>query len=99
MTGPAFEALAALQDRDNDIARLQHRRTHLEERAAIARIEADMAARAARLDQAKARQAEAVGAQTKLEEALASTEERIAEIDKRMYSGAVSASRELQAMS
>ena len=37
--------------------------------------------------------------QEELEGDLATTEKRIAEIDKRMYSGTVSASRELQAMS
>jgi predicted nucleic acid-binding Zn-ribbon protein len=98
MTAPAFEALAALQDRDNEIARLRHRRSHLEERAALARVEADMAARAQRLDAARGRQREVVATQSEREQTLASTEARIAEIDKRMYSGTVSASRELQAM-
>jgi predicted nucleic acid-binding Zn-ribbon protein len=99
MTAPAFEALAALQDRDNEIGRLRHRRWHLEERAALARVQADTAVRAQRLDEARGRQAQAVKAQAEREQALTSTEARIAEIDKRMYSGAVSASRELQAMS
>ena len=99
MTAPKFEALEALQDRDNDIARLLHRRSHLEERASMARLEQEMAARATRLGEAAGRQAAAVKAQTDLEDTLAATEARIAEIDKRMYSGAVSASRELQAMS
>ena len=99
MTAPKFEALAALQDRDNDIARLRHRRSHLEERAAVARLKEEMAKRAAVLAEAAGRQAEAVKAQTGLEETLSATEARIAEIDKRMYSGTISASRELQAMS
>jgi predicted nucleic acid-binding Zn-ribbon protein len=99
VTAPTFQALAALQDRDDSIARLQHRRGHLDERAALARVEADMAARRVVLDEAEARQAEAARAQSELEAALASTEARIADIDKRMYSGTVSASRELQAMS
>jgi predicted nucleic acid-binding Zn-ribbon protein len=99
MTAPAFEALAALQDLDSAIARLQHRRSHLEERAAVARVEADMDARHQGLGQTRARQREAASTQKALEGTLASTEARIAEIDKRMYSGTVSASRELQAMS
>ena len=58
-----------------------------------------MAARAQRLEEARGRQSQAAKAQSELEQSLASTEARIVEIDKRMYSGTVSASRELQAMS
>jgi len=98
MTHPTFEALVALQDRDSAIARLRHRRAHLEERAALAALEAEMAARQSRLADATPRRDEAAAAQKRLEDEMATAEARIAEIDKRMYSGTVSASRDLQAM-
>src|SRR4051794_40760745 len=99
MTAPAFEALLAVQERDSAIDRLRHRRATLEERQALARLDAEASARASLLAAAAGRRDEAAGVEGALEAELATTEARIAEINKRMYSGTVSASRELQAMS
>ena len=99
MTAPAFEALLAVQERDSSIDRLRHRRATLEERQALARLDAEAAARRDLLTAARARRDEAAGVEDGLEAELATTEARIAEINTRMYSGTVSASRELQAMS
>ena len=99
MTAPAFEALLEVQDLDSAIDRLRHRRETLEERQALARLATEATARATRRAEAAGRRDQAVRAQEELEGDLATTEARIAEIDKRMYSGTVSASRDLQAMS
>jgi predicted nucleic acid-binding Zn-ribbon protein len=90
--------LLALQDRDTAIDRLQHRLAHLEQRVALDELAKAATARSARRAEVQGRLATAAAAQKALEDDLATTETRIAEIDKRMYSGTVSASRDLQAM-
>lgn len=93
-----LEELLALQDIDLQIDQAQHRRDHLPERAEAAALDtrskaisADMAANESTLGALAARQDVA-------EAELATTEERIAAIDKRLYSGEVSATKDLQAM-
>ncbi|HEX2849156.1 MAG TPA: C4-type zinc ribbon domain-containing protein [Acidimicrobiales bacterium] len=93
-----FETLLAVQARDTTIDQLHHRRDTLPERAeltatqsAIASIDLERAELQARLD-------EIGGRETDAERSIRDSEARIAAIDKRMYSGEVSASRDLQAM-
>jgi hypothetical protein len=93
-----LEALLDLQDRDTRIDQELHRRAHLPERAELAEVGAATAeeetARSSVkvvLDVVAARQAEA-------ERELKATEDRIVQVNKRLYGGTVSASRELQAM-
>jgi predicted nucleic acid-binding Zn-ribbon protein len=94
----ALQDLLALQDIDLQIDQAQYRRDHLPERAEASALDtraktiaAEMAANGSTLGALAARQDAA-------EAELATTEERIAAIDKRLYSGAVSATKDLQAM-
>ncbi|MDQ1403656.1 MAG: uncharacterized protein QOG03_1972 [Actinomycetota bacterium] len=98
MAGAALEALMTLQDHDTTLDQLRHRRDHLPEREQLAEAERQLAdidrtgaALGAQRDVVAQRQSE-------VEAQLAATEGRIAELDKRMYSGTVTASKDLQAM-
>lgn len=93
-----LESLLALQAHDTHIDQLRHKKATLPERAELADVDgrhavlgAERQAVAASLDEIAERQATAEGE-------IAAAEKRIGEIDARMRSGAVSASRELQAM-
>ena len=98
MTAARFERLLAVQDHDTAADRLRHRRETLPERADLAALTERAGDLRTRITDAEARLASATGTQTHLEDELAHTETRIAEINKRMYGGEVSASRDLQAM-
>ena len=93
-----LERLLAVQARDTAADRLRHRRATLPEREALAALGGAMAGLRERLAEATARRDTAAAAVRRLEGDLAATEARIAEVDKRLYSGEVTASRELQAM-
>jgi hypothetical protein len=91
-------ALLDLQDHDTRIDQEVHRRAHLPERAELADVgaasaeeEAVRSSVALLLDVVATRQAEA-------ERELKATEDRIVQVNRRLYGGTVSASRELQAM-
>jgi uncharacterized protein len=87
-----------VQEHDTAVDRLRHRRATLPELTELAGVEQALSA----LEQARAeaggRRDEVARRQKALEDDLASTEAKIGEIEKRMYSGVVSAPRELQAM-
>ena len=87
-----------MQEHDTAVVRLRHRRATLPELTELAAVEQALAA----LEQARAessgRRDEVARRQQALEDNLASTEAKIGEIEQRMYSGVVSAPRELQAM-
>lgn len=93
-----FEELLAVQDLDLAIDQLRHRRAHLPERGELKQVESERAALATELAQAVAARDEVAARQAGFEKDIAASEGRIAEIDKRMYSGEVSASKDLQAM-
>jgi len=94
-----LETLMKVQERDTTIDRLRHRRAALPERSALSVLEQRVADLEARITEITAR-SEAVGArQSQLESEVGALEARIKEIERRLYSGTVSASRELQAMS
>jgi predicted nucleic acid-binding Zn-ribbon protein len=99
MAAPDLDALLVLQDRDTSIDRLVHRRETLPERTQLVEARAKTAAIGERLTEAQGRQGEAAAIVGGHERDLAATESRIKEVNDRLYSGAVSASRELQAMS
>ena len=99
MTAPRFAALLVVQDHDTALDQLRYRREHLPERTELATVAQSGVTLASRLREAKERQAVAVARQTAAEQELADTETRITDIEKRLYGGTVSASRELQAMS
>ena len=87
-----------MQEHDTAVDRLRHRRRTLPELSELAAAEeALVALEEARAD-ATGRRDEVARRQKALEDDLASTEAKIGEIERRMYSGVVSAPRELQAM-
>lgn len=93
------EALLAVQERDTTIDQLRHRRATLPERAALRELDAERTALASGRAAAVSRRDEVGERLAGLEKTIAASEKRVAEIDKRMYSGEISASRDLQAMS
>jgi predicted nucleic acid-binding Zn-ribbon protein len=93
-----FDGLLAVQELDTTIDQLRHRRTALPERGELKALEADATRLAAELKAAMAARDEVAAKEAALEQDIATAEERIAQIDKRMYSGEVSASKDLQAM-
>lgn len=95
----ALETLLSVQERDTAIDQLVHRRAHMAERAELAAVEARIAEVEARHAATQAQRDDVAARQARLEHDIASVEARIGDIEKRMYSGSVSASRELQAMS
>jgi predicted nucleic acid-binding Zn-ribbon protein len=94
----AMQDLLVLQDHDAAVDRLRHRLSHLPERAALAEKEASLGAFSARLDDATGRRDDAVRAQRRVEDELAIVEQKITDVEKTLYSGSVSAPRELQAL-
>lgn len=94
-----LEALLQVQDRDTAIDRLRHRRATLPERAQLSALEQRMVDLEARLTELRARRDAVAARQAQLEGEVASLDGRVKEIERRLYSGTVSASRELQAMS
>jgi predicted nucleic acid-binding Zn-ribbon protein len=98
MASSELEALLVLQGHDTSLDQLRHRKAHLPERDELRAIESEVATIDA-AGQALAAQREVVAKhQGEVESQLAATEARIAELDARMYSGSVTASRDLQAM-
>ena len=94
----SLEVLLEVQERDTAADRLRHRRTTLPERAELASVEGRIGALDARLVQARGRREAAGARQDRLEAEVQALDQRIREIERRLYSGTVSASRELQAM-
>ena len=99
MTGDRFEQLLVVQDHDTLIDQLKHRHENLPERAELKALLARMATLDGELSTARAARDEVANRQSALERDIATSEARIVEIDKRMYSGDITASRELTAMS
>lgn len=97
MTG-AQQALITLQDIDTGIDQLRHRRSHLPERAELTAIDVETAGLKQAASQAGAALDEIAGQQALVEAELSSTEARVEAVNKRLYGGTVSVSRELQAM-
>jgi predicted nucleic acid-binding Zn-ribbon protein len=94
----ALEDLLTLQTHDTAADRLRHRRNTLPERAALAEQAAARADVEARLAEANARRDEVVRDERRLDDEVRSLEARAKAEEARMYSGAVSSPRELQAM-
>jgi uncharacterized protein len=93
-----FDGLLAVQDLDTAIDQLRHRRANLPERGELKALEADATTLRAELEAAIAARDEVSAREAGFEKDIATSEARIAEIDKRMYSGEVSSSKDLQAM-
>ena len=94
----ALASLLQVQDHDTRLDQLRHRRQNLPEKAELAELQKRRAAIEATRNEVAVRRDEVAERQAKAEADIAVAEKRVAEIDTRMRSGAVSASRELQAM-
>lgn len=94
----AFDALLTVQRHDTTADQLRHRRATLPERAAVA----DQTARLAAIDEQLAVVAEQrdtlARSQKRLDDDVASIDAKIADEEAKLYSGSVSAARELQAL-
>ncbi|MCL2395166.1 MAG: C4-type zinc ribbon domain-containing protein [Acidimicrobiaceae bacterium] len=98
MADPAMEALLALQDIDQSLDQLRHRRQTLPERTELEQL----AARGVHLEGERATVAaerdELAAREQAIEDEMNAADTRASEVERRMYSGEVSASRELTAM-
>jgi predicted nucleic acid-binding Zn-ribbon protein len=98
MAAPQFVALLELQDLDTTISQLTHRLAHLPEARVVVDLEAEMSTLQARRSAIEADLEQVSARQGAAEAELAATEARIESVSKRLYSGAVTAARDLQAM-
>lgn len=99
MSSPALDALLALQDLDTAVEQARHRLANLPAAAELRGVEAERAALGGRRAERAGARDDVAGRQAALEAELAATEQRAAAVSQRLYSGEVSASRDLQAMS
>jgi predicted nucleic acid-binding Zn-ribbon protein len=93
-----LEQLLSIQEHDTGLEQLRHRREHLPEQAeltGIAERESSVATRRSEID---VRHEELSRDQKRHEDEIASIEAKIAEVDRQLYGGTVSAPRELQAL-
>jgi predicted nucleic acid-binding Zn-ribbon protein len=94
-----LEALLALQDLDTHIDQEQHRKAHLPARAELAELAREASAVHAARTEIASSVSELAARQDAAERELKVTEARVGQVNKRLYGGTVTASRELQAMS
>jgi predicted nucleic acid-binding Zn-ribbon protein len=93
-----FAVLLDLQQHDILIGQLVHRRSNLPERAAVKKLDSDLALISAQLMPLQARQHELERGQKRLDDEIALVVARRAETDKKLYSGSVSNPKELQSL-
>ncbi len=93
-----FHDLLRVQDHDTAADRLRHRRQTLPELAELRATEDELARLETTLAEVGANAAEAARLQRRVEGELALLESKVAELDAKLYSGAVTVPRELQAM-
>jgi len=93
-----FDTLMQVQERDTALDQLRRRKEALPERAALAGVNRDRAELNRSVAVVQAQVDDLAGRQSALEEHIAATARRRHQIEQRMQSGAVSASRDLQAM-
>jgi len=98
MSAPEFDALLALQDLDTHIDQEVHREAQLPERAELAELERVMGQAQASRSVVAATLGEVASRQEAAERELKATEDRVVQVNRRLYGGTVTASRELQAM-
>ncbi len=94
----AQDALLALQDVDTAIDQHRHRRANLPERAELADTEAAIAQTTDARDEVVRRRDDIAGRQQGLERDLSASEERMAEINRRLSTGGIAAAREVTAL-
>jgi predicted nucleic acid-binding Zn-ribbon protein len=98
VTAPELEAVLRVQDLDTALDQHRHRRATLPEREALAASDRQLQALAQVASEVSARRDEVAARQDRLEGELNSTRARITDINRRLYGGMVSATRELTAM-
>ncbi|HET6795269.1 MAG TPA: hypothetical protein VFH45_12530, partial [Acidimicrobiales bacterium] len=98
-TAEGLRALLELQAHDTAIDQIRHRRQHHPLRDELASVEAEAAGLTLRRQDVADRVGEVARRQSELEAEVDTTARRLADIDRRMYSGEISASRDLEAMS
>jgi predicted nucleic acid-binding Zn-ribbon protein len=96
---PALDDLLALQDIDSGLDQARHRRAVLPERAQLAELQRRLVELDRRREATECAQAELARRREAAEADLAATEARRAAVERRLYSGEVAASRDLQALS
>ena len=94
----ALEDLLVVQEHDSASDRLRHRKETLPSQARLGEVEQALAALEATMADVAGRRDEVGRRQQRHEDELASIEAKIGEVEKRLYSGAVTVPRELQAM-
>jgi len=94
----AFDELLVVQEHDTAVEQLRHGRATLPERARLDAVGERLMALEATAAEIGGQRDEVARRQQKLEDELASLEDKLVMLEKRMYSGAVTAPRELQAM-
>jgi predicted nucleic acid-binding Zn-ribbon protein len=93
-----LEDLLVVQEHDSAADRLRHKLATLPEKARLSEVAQAMAGVDGSMAGVSGRRDDVVRRQQRHEDELASIEAKIGEVDKRLYSGSVSAPRELQAM-
>ncbi len=93
-----FDTLMQVQQHDTSLDQLRHRIETLPERATLAELDRRRATLQATLAGVQAQVDDLAGRQRALEATIATTAKRRHELEQRMLSGEVSASRDLQAM-
>jgi hypothetical protein len=93
-----LEDLLVVQEHDSTADRLRHKKDTLPERARLAEVENGLTGLATAMADVAARRDEIVRREQRHEDELASVEAKIGDVEKRLYSGAVTIPRELQAM-
>lgn len=93
-----LDTLLTLQGHDTALAQLHHRRSHLPEQAELADIERQVTALEADTAPVRAAHDALVAKESALEHQVGDIETKVAEVSARMYSGTVTAPRELQSM-
>lgn len=93
-----FDTLLDVQRHDTTLDQLRHRLATLPERSALAGVEEQLSSVAAEAAEVTERRDEVARRQKQLEDEMATLEAKISDLDKKLYSGTVSAIKELQAI-
>lgn len=93
-----LEDLLVVQEHDSAADRLRHKKESLPEQARLTEVEQTLAALDASMADVGGRRDEVARRQQRHEDELSSVEAKIGEVEKRLYSGAITVPRELQAM-
>jgi predicted nucleic acid-binding Zn-ribbon protein len=93
-----LEALLLVQERDTTLDQLRHRRAALPERTQLLDLAADLRARDGEVKELRAQRDAVLAEERRLDDEARSVGAHADEMDQKLYSGAVSSPRELQAM-